>query len=101
MRTEWMMGFDPSRSYKAFLLAGPARSADASMGDNFGSCLYFLPLLDGGDNVPVGQMMEDTNREFIVSIGVSAFPTFRFYLEGNQIDEIRGANIAEVAAKVR
>ena len=36
-----------------------------------------------------------------MSLGVRAFPTFRFYLEGNQVDETRGANINEVASKVQ
>lgn len=46
------------------------------------------------------QVVEDSNRELIVSLGVRAFPTFRFYIEGKQVDETRGANIAEVANKV-
>lgn len=46
-------------------------------------------------------MVEDSNKELIMSLGVRAFPTFRFYLEGNQVDETKGANINEVASKVR
>lgn len=36
-----------------------------------------------------------------MSLSIRAFPTFRFYLEGNQVDETRGANIQEVASKVQ
>lgn len=46
-------------------------------------------------------MMEDTNKELFFSLGVTAMPTFRFYLEGTQVDETCGAAIAEVANKVR
>ncbi|CAN0480805.1 unnamed protein product, partial [Hapterophycus canaliculatus] len=47
------------------------------------------------------QVVEDSNKELIMSLSIRAFPTFRFYLEGNQVDETRGANIQEVASKVR
>ncbi|CAN0439667.1 unnamed protein product, partial [Ectocarpus sp. 13 AM-2016] len=46
------------------------------------------------------QVVEDSNKELIQSLSIRAFPTFRFYLEGNQVDETRGANIQEVASKV-
>ncbi|CAM9145971.1 unnamed protein product [Scytosiphon promiscuus] len=45
-------------------------------------------------------VVEDSNKELIMSLSIRAFPTFRFYLEGNQVDETRGANIQEVASKV-
>lgn len=47
------------------------------------------------------QVVEDSNKELIQSLSIRAFPTFRFYLEGNQVDETRGANIQEVASKVQ
>lgn len=47
------------------------------------------------------QVVEDSNKELIMSLGIRAFPTFRFYIDGNQVDETRGANIQEVASKVR
>lgn len=50
---------------------------------------------------PSPQLVQDTNKELMISLGIQAFPTFRFYLEGRQVDETRGANIQEVAAKVR
>ncbi|CBJ27422.1 PUB domain, zinc finger protein Thioredoxin [Ectocarpus siliculosus] len=46
------------------------------------------------------KVVEDSNKELIQSLSIRAFPTFRFYLEGNQVDETRGANIQEVASKV-
>eukprot|EP00752_Nemacystus_decipiens_P014348 g12765.t1 len=46
------------------------------------------------------KVVEDSNKELIISLGIRAFPTFRFYIEGNQVDETRGANINEVASKV-
>lgn len=46
-------------------------------------------------------MVEDSNKELVIELSIRAFPTFRFYLDGKQVDEIRGANIQEVARKVR
>ncbi|CAM9494640.1 unnamed protein product, partial [Ectocarpus fasciculatus] len=46
------------------------------------------------------KVVEDSNKELIQSLSIRSFPTFRFYLEGNQVDETRGANIQEVASKV-
>lgn len=46
-------------------------------------------------------MVEDYNKELVVELSIRAFPTFRFYLDGKQVDETRGANIQEVARKVR
>lgn len=37
----------------------------------------------------------------MIELSIRAFPTFRFYLDGKQVDETRGANIQEVARKVR
>lgn len=36
-----------------------------------------------------------------MSLSVRAFPTFRFYLEGSQVDETLGPNIQEIESKVR
>lgn len=47
------------------------------------------------------QVMQDTNQELMQTLSISSFPTFRFYLEGSQVDETKGANIQEVASKVR
>eukprot|EP00903_Cladosiphon_okamuranus_P006438 g6298.t1 len=46
------------------------------------------------------KLVQDSNQELMVSLGIKAFPTFRFYIDGNQVDETRGANINEVASKV-
>jgi thiol-disulfide isomerase/thioredoxin len=44
--------------------------------------------------------MEHVVGDLIVQLGVRAFPTFHFYLEGNKVDEVQGGNIAAVEAKV-
>lgn len=49
----------------------------------------------------VQQMVHDTNQELMLELSVNSFPRFRFYLEGSQVDEIKGPNIQEVASKVR
>ena len=36
----------------------------------------------------------------MATAGVTAFPTFRFYRGGNQLDELRGANSKDLEAKV-
>ncbi|CAM9546982.1 unnamed protein product [Ascophyllum nodosum] len=46
------------------------------------------------------KVVEGSNKELLVELSIKAFPTFRFYLDGNQVDETRGANIQEVAKKV-
>lgn len=47
------------------------------------------------------QLVQDTHQELMQSLSITSFPTFRFYLEGAQVDETRGANIDEIAQKVR
>ncbi|CAM9925890.1 unnamed protein product [Choristocarpus tenellus] len=47
------------------------------------------------------KVVEDRNKELVMTAGIRAFPTFQFYLEGQKVDEIKGANIQAVAAKVR
>lgn len=46
-------------------------------------------------------MVQDCNKELIDTLNVRTFPTFRFYVNGSQVDETRGAVIQEVASKVR
>ncbi|CAM9371678.1 unnamed protein product [Pylaiella littoralis] len=46
------------------------------------------------------KLVQDTNKELMQTLSIGAFPTFRFYLEGSQVDETKGANIQEVASKV-
>lgn len=47
------------------------------------------------------KVVEDYNKDLVIELSIRAFPTFRFYLDGTQVDETRGANIQEVARKVR
>lgn len=48
-----------------------------------------------------GQLVQDNHQELMQSLSITGFPTFRFYLEGAQVDETRGPNINEIAQKVR
>lgn len=46
------------------------------------------------------KIMENVAQEVVVAQAVRAFPTFRFYINGRQVDEVQGADIAKVEAKV-
>lgn len=46
------------------------------------------------------KVVQDCNKELIDTLNVRTFPTFRFYVNGSQVDETRGAVIQEVASKV-
>jgi len=46
------------------------------------------------------KVVESTCQELIVQLGIRAFPTFRLYVGGNQVDEVQGADIGQVESKI-
>mmetsp|Transcript_44549 Transcript_44549/g.72661 ORF Transcript_44549/g.72661 Transcript_44549/m.72661 type:complete len:275 (+) Transcript_44549:64-888(+) len=47
------------------------------------------------------KVVESTCQDLITQLGIRAFPTFRFYLGGQQVDDIQGGNIGLVEQKVQ
>ncbi|CAN0359412.1 unnamed protein product [Discosporangium mesarthrocarpum] len=46
------------------------------------------------------KVVEGNNKELVMTCGIRSFPTFHFYLEGQKLDQVVGANIQAVASKV-
>ncbi|CAM9811809.1 unnamed protein product [Chrysoparadoxa australica] len=69
-----------------------------------GPCQRVAPayqaLSDKYPTVLFSKVVEDNNKDLIMALGIRSFPTFRFYLDGQQVDEMSGANPAGIEAKV-
>eukprot|EP00602_Paraphysomonas_sp_CaronLab_P007441 CAMPEP_0185018592 /NCGR_PEP_ID=MMETSP1103-20130426/1262_1 /TAXON_ID=36769 /ORGANISM="Paraphysomonas bandaiensis, Strain Caron Lab Isolate" /LENGTH=182 /DNA_ID=CAMNT_0027548447 /DNA_START=93 /DNA_END=641 /DNA_ORIENTATION=- len=69
-----------------------------------GPCQYMKPLVKelAGKNTDVMFLMVDVDEldELTSERGVNAMPTFQFIKDGNQIDEIRGADINKLTELV-
>ena len=53
-----------------------------------------------GNEVVFAKVDIDENDDAAFKAGISAMPTFQFYRNGKKIDEIKGANIESVKAKI-
>ena len=62
----------------------------------------FVALAEGGQyaNVTFLKCDVDANAEAAEKAGIEAMPTFKFYKGGNLVDELKGANLAELEKKL-
>lgn len=69
-----------------------------------GPCKMIAPFIEqlAGtyNDVNFLKVNEADCRELIVNLGVSAFPTFYFYLGGNKVDELKGADPRQLQSKI-
>eukprot|EP00608_Synchroma_pusillum_P011453 CAMPEP_0198429936 /NCGR_PEP_ID=MMETSP1452-20131203/10688_1 /TAXON_ID=1181717 /ORGANISM="Synchroma pusillum, Strain CCMP3072" /LENGTH=174 /DNA_ID=CAMNT_0044150359 /DNA_START=121 /DNA_END=641 /DNA_ORIENTATION=+ len=71
-----------------------------------GPCKRIAPALDAMassgaySDVRFIKVPEHLNQELIMSLGVRAFPTFFFYINGQKVDEMRGANERGLVDKI-
>mmetsp|Transcript_28442 Transcript_28442/g.28758 ORF Transcript_28442/g.28758 Transcript_28442/m.28758 type:complete len:596 (+) Transcript_28442:167-1954(+) len=69
-----------------------------------GPCKMIAPFIEQLSSkypdVKFLKVAEHNCQNLIMSLGVRAFPTFQFYVNGNKVDELKGADPRQLEAKV-
>jgi thioredoxin 1 len=61
---------------------------------------HFESMAKGNTNVIFVKVDVDAQEKIAGMCGIRAMPTFQFYKNGEKVDELCGANVAELQRKV-